>query len=182
MPSIPLPSTVRERCSRLLLADPSFGSLAAIELLLGADVFPQVLRHKRQSLGPGLPTAFDTIFGWIILGPIDQQFFSAPTQSFVTSLFTTSIESMMERFWHVEEPDEAPSSFTDEGKCVDIFARESYRDDFGRFVVPLPFRLSPTPTFQGCLQMAVSRFERLKRKLAQFELYWQGVGPSSSAR
>jgi len=167
MPSIPLPSTVRERCSHLLLADPNFDSPAPIELLLGADVFPQVLRHKRQSLGPGLPTAFDTIFGWIILGPIDQQFFSAPPQSFVTSSFTTSIESMMERFWQVEEPDEAPSSFTDEGKCEDIFARESYRDDCGRFVVPLPFRVSPPSTFQGCRQMAVSRFERLERKLAQ---------------
>jgi len=70
---------------------------SSVELLLGTDVFPQVLRHKRQSLGPGITTAFDTIFGWIILGPIDQQFFTVPPHSCVTSLFTTSIESMMER-------------------------------------------------------------------------------------
>jgi len=69
MPSLQLPAAVRDRCSHLPLADPEFDSPAPVELLLGADVFPQVLRSKRQDLGPGLPTAFDTIFGWILLGP-----------------------------------------------------------------------------------------------------------------
>jgi len=134
MPSIPLPITVRDRCSHLLLADPSFDSPAPVELLLGADVFPQVLSSKRQELGPGLPTAFDTIFGWVLLGPIDSNYFSAQPQSLVVSLLTTSIESVMERFWQVEEPDEVPSSFTDEGKCEEIFSAESYRDSSCRFV------------------------------------------------
>jgi len=44
----------------------------------------------------------------------------------MTSLLVTSIESLVERFWEVEEPDEIPSSFTEEGKCEEIFSQETY--------------------------------------------------------
>jgi len=168
MPSLQLPVAVRDRCFHLVLADPEFDSPPPVELLLGADVFPQVLRSKRQDLGPGLPTAFDTIFGWILLDPIDQCYFSAQPQSLVVSLLTTSIEAVMERFWQVEEPDEVPSSFTEEGKCEEIFSEETYRDSSGRFVVPLPFRIPTSPSmFKGSRQLALSRFERLEKKLSK---------------
>lgn len=74
----------------------------------------------------------------------------------------------MERFWKVEEPDEVPSSFTEEGKCEEIFSEETYRDSSGRFVVPLPFQAPPSPSmFKGSRQLALSRFERLERKLSK---------------
>ncbi|CAI6370934.1 unnamed protein product [Macrosiphum euphorbiae] len=117
MPSAQLPVSVRNKCSHLVLADPNFDSPAPVELLLGADVFPQVIRSRRHDLGVGLPTAFDTIFGWILLGPVDPSLPAAPQQTMMISLLTTSIESLVERFWKIEEPDEAPQSFTEEGRC-----------------------------------------------------------------
>jgi len=85
MPSLQDPGAVRDRCSHLVLADPEFDSPAPVELLLGTDVFPQVLKSKRQDLGPEFPTAYDNIFGWILLGSIDQCYFFAQPQSLVVS-------------------------------------------------------------------------------------------------
>ncbi|XP_008179923.1 uncharacterized protein LOC103308408 [Acyrthosiphon pisum] len=193
MPSAQLPVSVRNKCSHLVLADPNFDSPAPVELLLGADVFPQVIRSRRHDLGVGLPTAFDTIFGWFLLGPVDPSLPAAPQQTMMISLLTTSIESLVERFWKIEEPDEAPQSFTEEGRCEEIFAQETYRDSSGRFVVPLPFRTPPTSfVFHGSRQLALVRFERLERKLIrdkplylayqQFMADYESLGHMSPAK
>lgn len=74
LPSSPLPQEVRSRCDHLKLADPEFDVPGPIELLLGADVFPQVWGIKSVSLGHGFPSAFTfhTIFGWVLIGTVDQ--------------------------------------------------------------------------------------------------------------
>jgi len=168
MPSVQLPSFVRDKCSHLALADPKFDSPAPVELLLGADMFAQVLRSGRNDLGSGLPTAFETIFGWILLGPIDPLQYTSPPLSVVTSLLVTSIESLVEKFWEVEEPEEVPTSFTEEVRCKEIFAQDAYRDRSGRFVVPLPFRTPPSSdTFNGSRKLALTRFEYLECKLVR---------------
>lgn len=51
MQSAQLPVSVREKCSHLVLADSNFDSLAPVELLLGANIFPQVLRSRKYDLG-----------------------------------------------------------------------------------------------------------------------------------
>jgi len=80
---------------------------------------------------------------------------------------TVSIENLMERFWHVEEPQVAPATFTDNGQCEKLFVDQVVRSSSGRFSVPLPFR-SPvlSDTFVGSREVAARRFEMLERKLA----------------
>jgi len=70
-------------------------------------------------------------------------------------IIITSLESLVERFWEVEEPDEAPLSFTDESRCEEIFNQETYRDSSGRYVVPFPFRVSPTLLSSFITQLVV---------------------------
>lgn len=67
MPAAQLPASVRDKCFHLVLADPKFDTPAPVKLLLGVDIFPQVLCSKRQALGHRFPTAFETIFSWILL-------------------------------------------------------------------------------------------------------------------
>ena len=52
--------------SDLPLADPGFGEPGKIDVLLGADVFADVLLHGRRTGSPGTPTAFETICGWVL--------------------------------------------------------------------------------------------------------------------
>ena len=46
----------------------------------------------------------------------------------------------MERFWDVDEPEEASLQFTDEGCCEARFKAETSIDESGGYSVPLPFR------------------------------------------
>lgn len=79
---------------------------------------------------------------------------------------TASIEHLIDRFWHVEEPEVAPLQFTDDGRCESIFREHGVRIASGRFAVPLPFRLSTRESmFPGSRGVALKRFESLERKL-----------------
>jgi hypothetical protein len=70
MSSIHLPPGIKERFSHLALTDLSFDCPAPIDLLFRADVFNQVLDGKRVTINNFSPTAFGSLFGWIIIGPV----------------------------------------------------------------------------------------------------------------
>ncbi|XP_015367520.1 PREDICTED: uncharacterized protein LOC107164278 [Diuraphis noxia] len=164
MPRQSLPEIVAQKFTHLALADPSFATPSPIDLLLGADIFSSALNGKRVEVGNVYPVAFGSIFGWILIGPVPSNAMSA-FHAIPVSL-TTSIESLMDRFWHVEEPDAAPETFTVDGKCEAIFRNECSRDPEGRFTVPLPFREKVTSdAFHGSRAIALKRFENLERKL-----------------
>ena len=85
----------------LTLADPDFGRPGKIDLLLGVEVFSQVVRQGRRSGIPGSPSAFETDFGWVLAGE---------TSTYVShlSLLThhTTIDTgngLLRKFWEIEE-------------------------------------------------------------------------------
>ena len=49
----------------LKLADPDLGRPGRIDILLGIDVYTDVLLQGRRSGPPGSPIAFETMFGWV---------------------------------------------------------------------------------------------------------------------
>ena len=54
--------------SGLQLSDPTYDKPDRIDLLLGVDVFCEVMRHGRRRGVQGSPTAFETTFGWVLAG------------------------------------------------------------------------------------------------------------------
>ena len=48
------------------LADPTFGHPGRIDILLGVNVFTQVLLQGRWIGPPGLSIVFETVFGWVL--------------------------------------------------------------------------------------------------------------------
>lgn len=85
MPSTRLPATVRSQYQHLCLADNRFDDLARVDVLLGADILPSLIRpHAGVEHHSGLPSALDTQLGWIIFGS-----FSTPNKSPPVSLTTT---------------------------------------------------------------------------------------------
>ncbi|XP_022170488.1 uncharacterized protein LOC111033862, partial [Myzus persicae] len=166
MPARQLPVQVRARCSHLSLADPSFDVPAPVDMLIGADIFPQVWNNnKSSSLGPGFPSVYSSVFGWVLIGPV-QDHPNIGGQSMLVSL-VSSMESIMEGFWLVEEPEAAPPRFTEDALCEELFKSEVCRDSEGRFSVPLPFRSGrPVEAFLGSRQVALNRFLNLELKLS----------------
>lgn len=163
LPQKSLAACVKDRYSNLALADPSFYLTSPIDLLLGGDVYGSIMDGRKVSIDDTLPTAFSSVFGWILIGPVVDPV-SYSYQSLPICM-TASIEGIMERFWHVEEPEIAPVTFTNEGCCEQIFRDEMTRMPSGRFAVPLPFR-GPADTYVGSREVAVRRFEALERKLS----------------
>jgi hypothetical protein len=131
-----LPADIKDRFSTLALADPQFNVASPVNMLLGADLFSSILDGCKIKVNESLPTAFSSIFGWILIGPFPA---AASCHVHTTPVFlATSIEALMDKFWTVEEPDAAPSSFTDDGWCESHFRAEHKRLPSGQFQVPLP--------------------------------------------
>ena len=56
--------------SGITLADPDFGRPGRVDLLLGVEVFPDVMLHGRRCGPPESPAAFETRFGWVLAGSV----------------------------------------------------------------------------------------------------------------
>jgi hypothetical protein len=85
------------------LADPHFYQPSAIDLLLGATVFFEVLRPE-QRFRQGYPTLQNTQFGWVLSGCIPAHSVGQ-RKTATTSLLTTThdLHAQVERFWLQEE-------------------------------------------------------------------------------
>ena len=168
LPLAPVPFKSNwKHISDLPLADPGFGQPGRIDLLLGVDVFIDVLRHGRRSGPPNSPSALETEFGWVLCG--GSGISSDPAaNTCVTSLhsFVTSGDDILRRFWEIEEapPDQSALSI-EERTVVRHFETNYARSSEGRFVVPLPRNHSAKSIGESRSQ-AVRRFLSLERSLA----------------
>lgn len=78
-------------------------------------------------------------------------------------LLTTSIESLMDKFWLIEEPEAALDDFITEGQCEVIFQKECVCFSSGRFIVLLTFQQPVCDEdFPGSRAVAQKRFESLE--------------------
>ncbi|XP_062565473.1 uncharacterized protein LOC134227812 [Armigeres subalbatus] len=152
----PLPSGVQ-------LADPSFFKKQRIDILIGADVFWDLMKPNRFKLAPDLPTITETELGWIVGG-------SFPTskkqhhRTFCTVIENDNLDYLLNKFWEVEGlEDQRSITMTDE-ECLEHFRSTYQRDDEGRFHVRLPFneRKGEIGESKGT---AIRRFLNLERKL-----------------
>uniref|UniRef100_A0A2S2NBR8 Integrase catalytic domain-containing protein n=1 Tax=Schizaphis graminum TaxID=13262 RepID=A0A2S2NBR8_SCHGA len=164
MPTRPLPFAIKDHYSHLAMADPNFDKPGPVDMLIGADLYPQVMENGKVVVRKDCPAAFNTIFGWIIVGsvPVFEQ--CEPYCGLVS--LSVSMEDTLQRFWQIEEPDPAPIEFSEQGQCELLFSSQMLRLDDGRFSVPLPFRGTGVPKeFEGSRQVAMKRFLNLERKL-----------------
>ena len=86
--------------SDITLADPDFGQPDQIDLLLGVNVFVQVMRQGLQQGPARTPYAFETEFGWVLAGGTND---SLSLSSLVTVIMHhTTVDNgdqILRRFW-----------------------------------------------------------------------------------
>ena len=159
----------------LQLADSNFNISKSIDILLGVDVYQEILKPG-LILGPkGTPAAQDTIFGWILFGstsltPNDE---SATHQATTTFVVTTQpkCEEILQKFWTLEEVPKTKSTLSPiERLVVEHYAHHHRREKDGRFLVRLPFKPNSTP-FGKSQPQALKRFLSLERRLHHLNLY-----------
>ncbi|XP_063923045.1 uncharacterized protein LOC135137352 [Zophobas morio] len=159
--------------SNLPLADPEFASPGHIDMLLGADVFSSLFLGNKISGHLGEPDAIQTIFGYVLMGPVTT-LRESPIRTFVmTSDGTPSLEETVCEFWELETVPPATIVSPDDALCEKLYSESHYRNEDGRYVVALPFK-SPRPIFPTSRELAVQRFLWLEKRLQRNpELYQQ---------
>ena len=150
--------------SDLTLADPDFGVPGRIDLLLGIDVFTQIIRQGRRTGVPGSPSAFETTFGWVLAGETNVCM-SNISVVFCHASSVISGDQILQRFWEIEEPTSYPSGLSPEERMVVQHFQENHqRTESGRFLVPLPKKPHCKPLGESRSQ-AVRRYLSLERSL-----------------
>ncbi len=150
--------------SDLHLADPDFGCPGKIDLLLGIDIYADVLLHGRRNGPPGTPTAFETKFGWVLAGRAGTST-SPPRIAASHHVAVASGDDILRSFWEIEEnPREDCNRSPEERSVMQHFSETHTRRGSERFVVPLPKNPQAKPLGESISQ-AVRRFLSLERSL-----------------
>ncbi|CAH2097522.1 unnamed protein product [Euphydryas editha] len=149
----------------IVLADPQFYKPAPIDLLIGADLFWDILGNEQVSLGPLNPKLRSSQLGWIISGPIHLDLINKGTRcNHVTISKSNShdnIDKLLTKFWAIEEvPTKCLLSNKDK-ECERHFVAHTRRNVSGRFCVKLPLLESP-----NCLG---DSYNLAKRRLLSLE-------------
>lgn len=142
------------------LADPSFYMPSVIDILVGAEVFWNILGNNSINLGKNQPKLFETKLGWLISGEVQQY----KQQPLVCNFLNTNIQkSELTRFWELDSIS-VESSLTQEQKaCEENFRLTTKRNTDGCFIVAMPLKSSPS-ILGDSYQKAKVRFISLERK------------------
>ncbi|KAH0814817.1 hypothetical protein GEV33_007974 [Tenebrio molitor] len=120
----------------LQLADPHFNVSGPIDMLMGAQLFWQILNKGQISLGHNKPVLQQTHLGWIIGGALN----ISPEQNSLNHLVTNChigadiLHKQVERFFQIEDFGNKRNLSSEEILCEEHF-RQNYRRDLdGRFM------------------------------------------------
>ncbi|XP_063979913.1 uncharacterized protein LOC135163937 [Diachasmimorpha longicaudata] len=157
----------------LQLADPSFLAPAPIDVLLGADVYGQLILPEVITHDPGSPSAQLTRLGWVIFGPTESVAL-AHTATAHLAVSNEDLDGLLTRFWVQEEvPETSEVQLTDEeAQCEEHFRRTHTRDCSGRYIVRLPLKAPPS-VLGDSRASALACLHQLLRKFSRDEEYHQ---------
>lgn len=153
------------------LADPHFNKPQRIDMLLGADIFFDLMSEGQIKLGEELPLLKNTLLGWIVVGKYkSNEIFDKGTHSYthVSTLnpkADVSLNKMLETFLAIEEVTSNVPNWTEEQiACENAFIKSIRQGPDGRFIVKLPFKRDPN-TLGDSRKIAEKRFLHLEKQL-----------------
>lgn len=146
----------------LSLADPSFHVPDEVQLIIGAELFYDLLMQGRMKISDECPTLVETRLGWIVSGSVFTC--SKKIQRNVCNLSVTNedLNRTLSKFWELEACGEASPLNAQEHAVEMHFERTVSRDASGRYIVRLPFN-KLKDTLGDSYETARRRFEKLLR-------------------
>lgn len=151
----------------ITLADPNYNTPNKVQILLGAEVYSQIIEAGLMKSPSGI-IAQKTQLGWILSGDASR---IPVKENKIISMHVCMCENdLLRKFWEVEnEVLTSERNLTkDEQRCEDIYKKTTVRTDSGRYKVDLPFRENIDTPVDKCgftKDIAISRFLQLERKL-----------------
>ncbi|XP_050072602.1 uncharacterized protein LOC126560688 [Anopheles maculipalpis] len=149
----------------LPLADPLFHVPGKIDVIIGGDTYWELHSGKKRSLGKGKPWLVETPFGWVVAGNASSGISHDSHLCHLASSSTSSLDSIMERFWEIETIGGDPALSAEEDACEKHFVSTTTRDTSGRYVVRLPQTSNPSIVLGASKAIADRRLLAVERRL-----------------
>jgi hypothetical protein len=143
----------------LQLADPNYHKSTPVDILLGGDIFWDLLLGGKIVGSAGSPVGLCTSLGWLVAGNM-----SSTTNTVLVNYAEVSLEEQVEKFWDLESVPTTRTFTKEERECEDHFSSTTTRDDTGRFVVTLPLK-EPASSLGSSREMAIRRLKSLEKRL-----------------
>lgn len=170
LPTAVVDTSVLSHLTGLPLADESFGIPNKIDALIGASLFPHLLLPDvvHAPHDASAPPALRTVLGYVIMGSVPTIPTLQTNQALTCCLVQepAAIDSLVRRFWELEEPPSAPPiHHPADVECEEFYKCTTTRDLVtGRYSVALPFN-DDVYSLGDSFESARKRFMCLERKL-----------------
>ncbi|XP_067641701.1 uncharacterized protein [Eurosta solidaginis] len=149
------------------LADPYFFKPHKIDLLIGTDIFFELLDEGKLSLDGNQCLIVNTLLGWIVGGKYENH---STLQSnacyFTKSLSSPDLSAQLQRFWEIEEYKQEQQLSEEHVACEAHYVKNVTYTADNRVQVSLPFIGSPKAlgnSFQNAYRRFISLERRFKR-------------------
>ncbi|XP_036148371.1 uncharacterized protein LOC105833274 [Monomorium pharaonis] len=148
----------------ITLADPNFSHSSNIDLLIGVEIFLDLLCIGKIKLAEDQLVWQKTLLGWIVSGNFMAK--NRYVRSTRCNLaIDTQLNENMARFWQLEHNLRQNARTPEERICEKHFMDTYTRNEQGRFIVILPTKNEQIQNLRNSREIAMQQFRRLEHRL-----------------
>lgn len=178
LPMKEIGNSVVSHLPKINLADPEFQTSAEIDILVGAELYYEIVDGEKNMDSSTSPIAIKSQLGWLIGGSkttSKRELTMCHTQTNELEKLNHSenmlkLETLMKSFWELETLPALPILSNEEKLCEVLFNKTVKRDCDGSFIVQYPFK-EPRIELGSSLSIAIRQFKQVEKRLHQKEHY-----------
>lgn len=149
------------------LSDCKFNLPGKIDLLLGTEIFFEIMRPN-QIRGKNSQLIFqDTVFGYIVSGCLNEK---DDNKTYCGLVKDQNLNETLKSFWEIEKVEHIVRKNKEALICEEHFKRTYYRDRDGKYVVTMPLKDNPE-CLGNSRDIALARLKSLWTRLAKDQNY-----------
>nr|CAI5865091.1 unnamed protein product [Callosobruchus analis] len=163
LPDFPIHTNNWNIPCNIKLADPTYNKPGKIDILIGADVFWQLLCVGQLNIGSDEPLLQKTRLGWVVAGFNNSESKTSKSSCHLSQI--VDIQKTLSQFWEVEEVSSTTKPMSLEEKlCEQHFSENLQLSPTGKYVVSIPFK-DDINTLGDSRHTAEKRFLHLEKRL-----------------
>ncbi|XP_022816857.1 uncharacterized protein LOC111349839 [Spodoptera litura] len=139
------------------LADPEFYVSRPVDILLGAEIYSNIIQEGIIRQNKSHPVAQQTRLGWILCGNV---------QTFHCNVVINNTDDI-QKFWLIEDIAENSTMSQDDLDAVQYYKETTTRNEDGRYIVKIPFQTNFQEKLGESKSMALAQFRSLEKKLCK---------------
>ncbi|GFW63760.1 DUF1758 domain-containing protein [Trichonephila clavipes] len=151
------------------LADDKFNIPDRIDMLLGAEIFYELLKPGKFYCDNSHLVLQNTVFGYVVSGSVDH---TQVTENRVHCglIVDDDLKKTLKKFWEIEGVHIEPKVDTEVSLCEDHFVRTHTRNCEGRYVVSMALNKDPS-CLGNSKDIAIRRLNSLWKRLSRDSSY-----------